>query len=340
MPGILPAVFVDEYAELDGEDAVATSTEVERIRTLQEARQLFHAARWSEDLNRPQPPWLVPGFLQSQAIHVLSAPKAARKTWLGLYTMLAGIYGTEWLGTEIPRPFNSVYIAADSPRWDIRSQVKRLLIGMGRDPEFPLDSGSFILPYGFKFTNMRHTEVLSRLISAWNIRALFVDVLLYTYDGLSENDNTDMGNLFQVIKFFRDNLGVAVVLLHHHAKNPEVGARGAGTILQACEHHYELRRSGADKTIITREKLRGDEAGLWDNIAFTLGRAGAGRVLSVDTWQPPGEIVAQLTMNPTMSRAELVAALSHRSARWVDTQLAAMRQRELAASEGGVWRLL
>ena len=340
MPEMSSSLDGMEFPELDGQEPDFHIFEQSRDTSAASARRIFGATRWAEDLTRPAPEWLIPGFLQAQSIHVVSAPKSARKTWLGLHTMLCGIYQLPWLGQTASQRFESIYVAADSPRWDVRGQLHKLIRGSGLAPQVLTECGSFLLPYGFKFTDLRHVSLMAELVAAWGIKAIFIDVLLYTYDGLNENDNTEMGQLFQIIKFFRDNLGLAVVLLHHHAKDPTIGARGAGTILQAAEHHYELRRHGPS-TIITREKLRGDEDICWKSAAFDLTHTtNGGRTLTQIVAQPH-PVETYLLEHPNSSRSEIVAWAQEqgRSARWADTILAVLRKSGKARSTDGAWEL-
>lgn len=325
--------------ELDGHAPDWAALDFNKSAAARGARQVLGATKWSEDLKVPPPPWLLPGLLQSQAIHVISAPKGCRKTWLGLAMMLAGIYNKPVLNVQPTRAFNSLYIGADSPRWDIRGQLRALAAGLEVKPQIITEATSFITPYGPKFTEASHRKAITDLVISHRIDVIFVDVLLYVYDGLNENDNTDMGRLYQVIKFFRDNLGCAVVLLHHHAKGEGIGARGAGTITQAAEHHFELTRKG-DVVTLFREKLRGDEDQFWVRLPTILERHNGGRRLAVASPALVDFLLESLSSGPH-TRAELVELATQVgfSPRSIDRALATLRTSSRLTASDGLWSL-
>jgi len=329
--------------DLDGDapDFSPHTSAANRRHALRVAREALGACRWSEDLTKPAPPWLIPSFLQSQALHVISAPKSSRKTWLGLAMLLAGTTNTPLLGAFAPStPFNSLYIGADSPRWDIRQQLLKLCRGSNLPIPIGPDAESFLTPYGPKFTNPKHLSAITDLVMAFDLKAIFVDVMLYAYDNLNENDNTDMAKLYSVLKVLRDQLGLAVVLLHHHSKTPGTGARGAGTITQAAEHHFELLRMAGGTVRITREKLRGDEDSTWNFLDTQLVRAGLGYQLRLIAPSPVDWLTSTLATSP-QTRASLLplAALCGISERSLDRALASMRTDGLATSTSGLWTL-
>lgn len=331
--------------DLDGAppDFVAHQTAAVKQAALTTARHALGACRWSEDLTRPAPPWLIPGFLQSQALHVISAPKSTRKTWLGLATLLAGATNTPLLGTFAPTtPFNSLYIGADSPRWDIRQQLLKLCRGSNLPIPVGPDAESFITPYGPKFTNPKHVAAIKDLVMAFNLKALFVDVMLYAYDNLNENDNTDMARLYQILKIFRDQFGLAIVLLHHHSKLPGTGARGAGTITQAAEHHFELHRKQGGIVRVVREKLRGDDDQYWPFLDTRLVRGGSpgGYRLEIAASSPVDWLRTTLATS-AQARTTLLplAALVGISARSLDRAAAALRDAGELTTDSGLWTL-
>lgn len=325
--------------DLDGTAPDWAALDFNRGTAARAARQTLGASKWSEDLKVPPPPWLLPGLLQSQAIHVVSAPKGCRKTWLGLSMFLSGVYQKPLLDSTPTRAFRSLYIGADSPRWDIRGQLRSLCAGMEVKPQLLTEATSFITPYGPKFTEASHIKAITDLVISYQLDAIFVDVLLYVYDGLNENDNTDMGRLFQVIKYFRDNLGCAVVLLHHHAKSEGIGARGAGTITQAAEHHFELTRKG-DVVTLFREKLRGDEDQFWTRMPTLLERHNDGRRLAVAS-PALNDYIIELLGSCDRTRRELVDMGSQAgfSPRSIDRALASLRNSRRLTASDGLWSL-
>lgn len=310
-----------------------------RTHALAAAHRLFGASIWTKNLNQPEPPWLIDDLIQERSIHVISAAQGTCKTWLAANIFLAGRYGIPVLGRPVTQPFNSIYIAADSPLWDIRRQFRKLLLGNNLKPE--RSTASFLAPLGFTLDNVEHLRALALLVQTWNIRSAIFDVMLYVHSG-DENADREMANLMMKAKFLRDNLGLAVIFLHHHGKI-RGDARGAGTITQACEHHYELRRKdGAIRCF--REKIRGEAS--WSTINFALTTTpNNGKILSVIEPGPAPESV------PTISNTILTAlsagpqsrqtlATFATSSKQLDNALARLRRQGLITTDNhGGWSL-
>lgn len=311
-----------------------------RTHALATSHRLFGASIWTKNLNQPEPPWLIDDFLQERAIHIISAAQGTCKTWLGLLTFLAGRYSIPVLGHPVVQPFNSIYIAADSPLWDIRRQLRKLLLGNNLKAE--RTSASFLAPLGFTLDDPKHLEALSLLVQTWNIRAAFFDVMLYVHHA-DENSDREMSALMAKAKYLRDKLGLAVVFLHHHGKI-RGDARGAGTTTQAAEHHYELRRKNG-AIHLHREKVRGDET--WTDIVFSLTTTpSGGKILQlVDPNQPPPDsasplqtsILSALSAGP-QSRHVLATFAS--SSKQLDNVLTRLRRQGVISTNGhGLWSL-
>ena len=250
---------------------------------------------WVSYLSKQVPPFLVPGLLQSQALHVLSSDTGCCKSWLGLSLMLSGVFLLPVLDQVPSRAFSSIYLAADSPDWDIQQQLRKLLDAYRIPPEdWNRAAGTFIMPIGMMLDDVQHVKDLTEFIKEWDIDVLFIDVMLYSHSG-NENDNAYMArHVLRASKYIRDVAGCAVFFIHHNAKprpDGSVSFRGAGTIVQAVEHHFSLTKHNG-VILMEREKIRGDENEFFTTKAFSLARAHGGRYLQ--TVEPPAPKVDPL----------------------------------------------
>ena len=316
--------------------------------TLDKASKTLGLAPWTSVLNSSPPDWLVPGLLQREALHVLSSDSGCCKTWLGLSLMLSGLYQVPVLGQHPTASFSSIYLAADSPTWDINQQLQKLLRGHQLAPSSrPQDVHAFIMPLGFVFDNEEHVRLIADFSRHWDIDALFIDVLLYSHLG-DENDNSHMARtVLRAAKYLRDELGLAIYFIHHNAKSlpgmPAV-ARGAGTIIQAAEHHFALAKHSGVITMKIK-KTRGDEL-LPPSLDFTLSKQHDGRVLSplaIPTpIGPPEPAVTQWLKSGTLPRFQLMLKTKEagQEIRWLDNQLQLLRRQNLIQTDGkGNWSL-
>jgi hypothetical protein len=320
----------DDFTEQRDWASIVTHQE----HVLAEAEKLLGITYWTEPMSATTPEWLLPGLLQKEALHVLTSDSGTCKSWLGLSLMLSGIYGIPVLGQEPTQKFSSIYLAADSPAWDIGQQTRKLLLAHHLRPNN--DVPNFIMPLGFLFERPDHLQSLGNLVKAFDIDVFFIDVMLYTHTG-DENDNAFMARtVLRAAKFLRDELGLAVFFLHHNAKpKPDMPAsfRGAGTIVQAAEHHLTLSRK-RDEIILQAKKIRGETI-LPEYVPFTLAKTdNGGRYLALSR--------ASDAINPILTfidsnggkatRKEIINAnlapdSSSDKTRWADNQLARLQIR-------------
>lgn len=316
--------------------------------TFKEGHRVLGAMDWRTPLQDEVPAWLVPGLLQSEALHVLSSDSGSCKSWLGLELMLSGLYGIPVLGQQPAAPFSSIYLAADSPRWDIGQQLRKLLSGhnLKSNGQFP-DTHGIILPLGFIFENPEHITVLTQMAIHHQVKAFFIDVMLYAHMG-DENDNGHMARtVLRAAKYLRDEAGLAIFFLHHNAKPKDglpPGFRGAGTIVQAAEHHLALTNKNR---IITAhvKKIRGDDV-LPPTFSFELAAANCGRHLSLLADEPDdprrttaGIVLEMFSYDHTLTRQQIANVLGPDMLPKLDNTLQYLRrQGRIERAETGEWK--
>lgn len=284
-------------------------------------------------LHIPQPDWLLPGFLQKKSIHILSSESGSGKTWLALQMALAGASNTEFLGVHPAHRFDTIYLGADSPDWDIANQIRQLQRATG--VSFPEDSDTVILPYGLNLRRDDHVEIVLNYLNTTNCALLVLDVLLYTYLDAEENSNSDMAKVFHSLKYLRDNSDCAILALHHWKKGTEE-ARGAGTIVQAAEHTFILRKE-EDGVLLKRGKIRGE--GDWPHLNIKLAPRNGGLCFLQSTPEP-SILMAWFALKPIHTRDELVrmANLNNKSAAWLGAALTNHRKSGKLFTDGrGRW---
>lgn len=283
------------------------------------------------------PDWLIPSLIQKRSIHVISADQQTCKTWLGLSCMHAGLTGTPVLGFQPTEYFDTLYLCADSPTWDVGGQLASIARGTGA--RIPEHTSSMVFPYGFNLLSPKHRAVLLDYCRNFGISLLVLDVLLYAYSGADENSNSEMAEVYRALKLLRDEADLAILVLHHWAKSGNT-SRGAGTITQAAEQEYWLTRSAMGITL-QRKKLRGES--WWSELTFNLTPMNGGMVL-VPGQPPVDPIVQVLSLAPdnSMSKLELLAWAEAQSlsGAWLGKHLTQRRKAGIITTDGkGNWRL-
>lgn len=328
--------------------------QAQRAVALKAGSEALGIADWTHPLHSPAPEWLLPGLLQKQAIHILTSDTGCCKTWLGLSMLLSGLTGSPVLDIRPSQRFSSLYLAADSPEWDIGQQLSALLRAQDL-PSLPTEPRSFIMPMGFLFENATHISIISDFVRHWGIDAFFIDVLLYSHTG-DENDNSYMARtVLRMAKQLRDDLGLAIYILHHNSKpRPDmaVSYRGAGTIVQAAEHHQTLARRGESITLHVG-KVRGPAT--LPDIQFSLSPMRGGkhllRLQAATTGGPHAELPGLRTLlqwlqaNGPLTRAQLRAKASalspglDKAYSWIDNALQYGRRVGALLCTDGRWHL-
>lgn len=301
-------------------------------------RSLLGARSLTEVAATKTPDWLIPGFIQRGSIHVLSSESGTGKTWLALQSMLAGATNTPFLDHPLPRPFDTVFLGADSPDWDLGQQLRQLSLATG--VTLPKNSASVLLPYGLNLLNAEHVKCLFDYVFNFGIDLIALDVLLYTYGGADENSNTDMAKVFHNLKFLRDKTGCAILALHHWKKGADI-ERGAGTITQAAEHTYVLRKEGDGSVVLERRKIRGEKD--WAYLPLRLTPGPSGGLSFVKSDPAPPLLLTWFTFSRTMSRAQLLekAIAAGYSSGWLGNQLTAAKRDGTLTTDGkGNWTIV
>jgi len=314
------------------ESDIAASAASDIIRSRLGARSLHEIAAVEP------PDWLIPGFIQRSGIHVISSESGTGKTWLALQTMLAGATGMPLLGTTPTSKFDTLFLGADSPDWDLANQLRQLSRATGVN--IPKTSESLLLPYGLNMLDAAHIGAMLDYISTHNIGLLVLDVLLYSYHGADENSNTDMARVFHGMKVLRDRAKCAILALHHWKKGADT-ARGAGTIIQAAEHTYVMRKEDSGAVLLERQKIRGESD--WPSMLITLQPNDNGDGLHFVRTNPlPPLVISWFTMTKTLSRTQLLERTKEAgfSSAWLGNQLTALKRDGHLTTDGrGNWTL-
>ena len=91
-------------------------------------------------------------------------------------------------------------------------------------------------------------------------RALAIDTFNAAAQGIKENEAGPVGVALSNVRYLRDKLNVAVLLVHHLGKDPTKGARGHSSFHAALDTELTIERSG-DVRILKATKQRDFETG-------------------------------------------------------------------------------
>lgn len=200
-----------------------------------------------------KPPMLIEGVLGQRAIHLWTGMPYAGKTFLAIEAMRAvaeAPTSTPFLRHfRVPRPGNVLYLGNDSPDWDVREQVDKIVgLPLPENIDEAVERTS-AGAYGFIFDQsfaLATAADAQRLVDAAkrfsSTRAAYADshdtirgVALIVVDtlrsvhGFEENSNTEMQHVVNLLRYIANQTGAAVIGLHHFNK-AHPGERNAITL--------------------------------------------------------------------------------------------------------------
>lgn len=175
---------------------------------------------------RPVPPWLIKEVISDHGVGMLFAPPGAGKTWLAV-TLAAGA----------AKAGKSVAWVAGEGASDVGPRFKAWQTVHAADalPVTVFDA----MPWASDGQMMQRfvDDVKAQCL---NFDLIIIDTAITMMVGLNENDAKDAGQFINACKFLRDQLGCAVLFLHHSGKDTARGARGSGALSAGVDSALEV----------------------------------------------------------------------------------------------------
>ena len=224
----------------------------------------------------PAPQWLIEGLIPEKSLIVpFGAPKSG-KTFIVLSFCLHVAGDKEWFGHAV-RAGGVVYIAGEGTG-GLSSRLRAMRQSYGIDVGAPL----WIIP---KAVNFRLDGEVDGLISLVRktvgdtpLRVVVIDTLARAMPGADENSAQEVGLVIAGCDKVRDELGCAVIPIHHSGKDVARGARGTSALRGAWDTALEITSAASGKRVtMTVVDQKEAEAGQrlffrMDTIAVGIGR--------------------------------------------------------------------
>ena len=247
-----------------------------------------------EFLERPPKQWLVDKVLGVQDFGLLYGESGHGKTHIGLdfaYTCATG--GTFADTFAVARPLTVAYASGEG-LGGLTDRLRAVSSYYGT-PDVPLylfsDIPQLFAAYG--------ENGAIPFVSAWQdlaktgrvpaqLDVLILDTLHNSTAGADENSAKDAGITQAALRLLRDELGCAVLLLHH-ANKSGASERGSTALRASCDTVLRAQKTGHSYTLAC-EKLKDAEA--WPALSFDL--VAVNNCTSVRVfWQGQAETPAQ-----------------------------------------------
>ncbi len=198
--------------------------------------------------------FVIDGALPARAVTLLMGQPDAGKTWLAYAAAIAVARGEDWLGisNDLVEPAPALIFNFDQPGTELGRRLKKM--GARDDDPIAIHNADEV-PLQYVFKLPEHAATLRALVLRYRAKLVVLDSLRECHTG-DENSSKDMAPIMHLIRQLAQPTGAAVIVVHHTAKNADVGdllrARGSSAIIAGVDAAIS-----ADNRVATWCKTRG-----------------------------------------------------------------------------------
>ncbi len=297
------------------------------------------------------PPYIIDGLIRKHTITLFSAEPHVGKTMMMLDLALSMEFGIKFLDTfDVSIRTSSIFIALDSPRWDVSLQLQKLKRGHGINDADAAMMDSRVLCRGVKpRPNLMHpsfVEWLKELSEAYGTTVIFIDTLRRLHNR-NENASDEMGEVMERLESFVDE-GKATIIMSTHTSKPTgaersalYSVRGSTVIPGSADFHYSMGLNKKGQIVFDGTSKRRGENRTYGAMLLEFVESNDGlKIQVVDTPDNPTveKVFKELLTGPKTAK-ELVPATGgsyHSVQRALRTLQKSGRIQKV---ERGIWRL-
>ena len=207
--------------------------------------------------------FLVDSLFTEHGFSVMYGPPGCGKTFLALDIALCVATGQEFHEMEVKQ--GAVLYIAGEGVGGLGKRVKAWIDKRGvgvNEKELPF----YVLPTAVDFTNPADVEKLSATIHLLEERAggfslIVVDTVARALLGADENSATDIGKFVKTCDTLKQRYHAALIGIHHSGKDGSRGMRGSSALLGAVDTSIQIKKSGAQITLVTEKQKDAEPAG-------------------------------------------------------------------------------
>lgn len=224
---------------------------------------VFETLGIEQIISMPPPAWLVQGIITTDGVGGIYGPPGSLKSFLALGMALSVSYGMPWLGRQTVQT-GVLYVAAEGVRglgrriraWQRKNKLENV------DAPFRLLAASVNLTDTAQTAKLIRTAIAAAALEGCHIGLVIIDTVARAMAGADENSAQDMGRFINGCDAIKQEVGCAVLGIHHSGKDKERGARGSSAFLGAMDMLARVERSEIGTSVtLTIEKQKDDEEG-------------------------------------------------------------------------------
>lgn len=212
--------------------------------------------QWSDFLTVPTKlEWLVEDSWVDGSVGFISGPSKSYKTWIALDLGLSIVSGKPFLGSfNVGRTGPVILVQEEDPMPVLQERLR--LIGDAKDMlptvEWKPDVRELHIDYrdwpfyiinlqGFNLQSHEKVDQVRKLIAEINPVMVILDPLVVMLGDVDEYRASEVSMLLQTVKFWREEFGCSVAVVHHHNKGQKSeGERGGQHMYGSFAFHAWL----------------------------------------------------------------------------------------------------
>ncbi len=254
-----------------------------RVHTLEEEFNkknkdlVFKPFSFSEFMALPPKEWILDQIFGNKDIGMVFGKPGCGKTFVVIDMIINLCCGLPWAGRfNVSKPLNVAYCAGEG----VSGLPQRFRAAVTHHKIDDLQNFSFFknIP---QFFNQDCKETLFTFISEWKKRLekgeakpldlLVIDTLHTAIVGADENSSTDMGQVLHGCRNVAEQLGCAVIVVHHTNKVGEE-ERGSSAMRGGCDFMLKVKQPSetGPTHLLMCEKIKDGE--LWRDQTFILSK--------------------------------------------------------------------
>ncbi len=261
------------------------------------ATSLEDRLEFIEDIEGPdEPDWILHGLIGRGVFSMINGqPKAGKSTWMTC--LLDHADGGEFCNRDV-RPFKALVLSEEpSIVWTPRKRNaprRRILVSTCHD------SAESVADWNSQL------EEIEAIIVSRKLDLVVLDTVAHL-SPCDENDAQEVTKVCSAIKKLAQRANVAILAVHHTAKNGGKGARGSGVWTSSPDININFTIKGDDESRERKMRCKGrfEQVPEWMNLSY---RKGSGYTVTSESEQDKAEVGIEEVQEILMANQEGLSA--------------------------------